>query len=93
MLRVVGMYRYIRLVFGVVGCGRRYKNLVEDVVLCWLEVLREDEFVVDWWIDVVFVVWDLFGVGLDLVFKFNYEIFKWVLDGKYVGEYYWRLYE
>ncbi|KAK4653489.1 hypothetical protein QC762_506450 [Podospora pseudocomata] len=92
-LRVAGMHRHTRLVLGAVGCGRRYKNPAEDVALCWLEVLREDEFAVDWWTDVVFAVWDPPGAGLDSVSKFNHEIFKRVLDGKHVGEYYWRLHE
>ncbi|CAP65056.1 uncharacterized protein PODANS_5_6450 [Podospora anserina S mat+] len=92
-LRVAGMHRHTRLVLGAVGCGRRYKNPAEDVALCWLEVLREDEFAVDWWTDVVFAVWDPPGAGPDSVSKFNHEIFKRVLDGKHVGEYYWRLHE
>lgn len=92
-LRVAGMHRHTRLVLGAVWYGRRYKNPAEDVALCWLEVLREDEFAVDWWTDVVFAVWDPPGAGPDSVSKFNHEIFKRVLDGKHVGEYYWRLHE
>ncbi|KAK0659444.1 hypothetical protein QBC41DRAFT_384575 [Cercophora samala] len=93
VLRVAGTYRHTRLILGAIGCGSRYKNPAEDVALCWLEVLREDEFAVDWWTDVVFAVHAPPSAAPNSAAKFNYEVFKRVLDGKHVGEYYWRLHE
>ncbi|KAK4039009.1 hypothetical protein C8A01DRAFT_47463 [Parachaetomium inaequale] len=64
-LRMAAYNRHRRLVLGALGCG------------CWLEVLREDEFLGNWWDDVWFAVYDLKKTG-------NFEVFKRVLDGKTV---------
>lgn len=80
VLRLVVVYRYRRIILGVLGCGV-FKNLFEDVVYCWLEVLREKEFggVGNWWRGVMFVVYEF-----RVVYEGNLDIFMRVLDGEEV---------
>lgn len=65
---------YRLLVFGVLGCGV-FRNLLEEVVYCWLEVLREEEFWGGWWDGIWFVIYDLKREG-------NFEVFEKILDGE-----------
>ncbi|KAK4199519.1 hypothetical protein QBC40DRAFT_202700 [Triangularia verruculosa] len=86
-LRIAATYRHPRLILGAQGCGNSDRNPPEDVAACWLEVLREDEFSVNWWTDVVFAVWDKPEV---VAGQRNFEIFKKVLDGQHIGHDYWQ---
>ncbi|KAK0736714.1 hypothetical protein B0T21DRAFT_288423 [Apiosordaria backusii] len=79
VLRMAATNRHPRIVLGAMGCGRD-NGPVEDVALCWLEVLREEEFQGGWWTDVVFAVWDEAPINS----RANYEIFQRVLQGKRV---------
>lgn len=61
------------LVLGAMGCGA-FKNPPEEVAICWLEVLRENEFKGGWWDGIWFAIFDSKKEG-------NFEIFERVLSG------------
>lgn len=61
------------LVLGALGCGA-FHNPREEVAMCWLEVLREDEFQGGWWEEMVFAVFDSKNEG-------NFETFDRILGG------------
>lgn len=56
-LRVAASAGHRRLVLGALGCGA-FKNPTEDVAICWIEVLGEEEFARGWFEEVVFAVLD-----------------------------------
>ncbi|TPX16581.1 uncharacterized protein E0L32_003875 [Thyridium curvatum] len=75
-LRMAARRGHRLLVLGALGCGA-FKNPVEDVAECWLEVLREPEFRGGWWREVWFAVYDRRNEG-------NFEVFERILGGKEV---------
>lgn len=75
-LRMAASKGHQLLVLGALGCGA-FNNPVDDVAMCWREVLDEAEFGGGWWKAVVFAVLDRRGEG-------NFGVFKEVLEGAQV---------
>lgn len=72
-LRMAARRNHGLLVLGALGCGA-FKNPKEEVAQCWLEVLRETEFVGGWWEEIWFAVFDSRQEG-------NFEVFEDTLGG------------
>lgn len=72
-LRMAARKGHRSLVLGALGCGA-FCNPPEEVAMCWLEVLREQEFSGGWWDGIWFAIYDTKNEG-------NFEVFERVLDG------------
>lgn len=83
-LRLAALKGHTKLVLGALGCGV-FGNPPKEVAECFLEVMREKEFLGGWWEEIVFAIMDNVkgpnggktGVG-------NYGQFYQVLDGQVV---------
>jgi uncharacterized protein (TIGR02452 family) len=62
------------LVLGALGCGA-FRNPPEEVAICWLEVLQEEEFGGGWWDTIWFAIYDTRNEG-------NFEVFEKILGGQ-----------
>ncbi|KAK5657822.1 hypothetical protein OQA88_2895 [Cercophora sp. LCS_1] len=79
VLRIAQKHGHEHLVLGALGCGV-YKNPVEDVAQCWVEVLDEHEFHHGWWKTVIFAVYDPKALVNGKKKGSNLEVFERVLD-------------
>lgn len=83
-LRLAALKGHTKLVLGALGCGV-FGNPPKEVAECFLEVMREKEFLGGWWEEVVFAIMDnVKGVNGGKDGVGNYGQFYRVLDGQIV---------
>ncbi|KAL9109375.1 MAG: hypothetical protein Q9187_008179 [Circinaria calcarea] len=79
ILQLSALKGHRRLVLGMLGCGV-LKNPPQDVVDCFKEVMRENQFRGGWWEEIIFAV--LEKQALD---QGNFDIAYRELHGRYFG--------
>jgi uncharacterized protein (TIGR02452 family) len=73
-IRMAARKGHRSLVLGALGCGA-FRNPPEEVAICWLEVLQEEEFGGGWWDAIWFAIYDTRNEG-------NFEVFEKILGGQ-----------